>query len=261
MKKGIFYVSLLLVIILMMTATTVMAAPENVLKNKKTPPGLGQQSTEVTPAPRGNSEQHRNDQSNAAGKKTNFRGVVVASSDTSLTVELKDGTQQVIALDGNTVIKYPTHFIPQATETATATAEATDVPTETSTATETAVVTGPLDGLQVMVHAVKQADESYLALTVMVIPGKPVKLHHVGEVTAYTEGVSITIKGKDGKETTFDISDMTKILPDGSKIAVGDTVTVIMPRVLNGQPMVAAGIVLHTTTMGTDTESTSEPAD
>jgi len=45
--------------------------------------------------------------------KANFRGVVVTSDATSLTLELKDGMQQVIAMDENTVIKYPTHFIPQ----------------------------------------------------------------------------------------------------------------------------------------------------
>jgi hypothetical protein len=58
-------------------------------------------------------------------------------------------------------------------------------------------------------------------------------------------------------EYTFEVKDTTKILPEGSMIQVGDTVTVIMPRVLNGQPMVAAGIVLH----GMESSTESEPED
>lgn len=250
MKKNILYVSLLLVIVLTMTATTVLAAPESTLKQKKTPVPGGTEvistevtPTEVTPAPRGNSEGHRNNANNQQGKngKANFRGLVVTSDATSLTLELKDGTEQVIMMDENTVIKYPTHFMPQATEEATGTDTPTDTPTEVATVTPE----GPLAGLQVMVKAVKQEDESFLAVNIMVIPGKPVKQQHVGEVTVYTEGSEITIKAKDGKEYTFEISDTTKILPEGSTIKVGDMVTVIMPRVLTGQPMVAAGIVLH----------------
>lgn len=253
MKKSLLYVSLLLVIILTMTATTVFAAPETSLKPRKSPAPGGTEvtATEVTPGPRGNSEQHRNDQNGQSEMKSkaNFRGVVVTSDATSLTLELKDGMQQVIAMDENTVIKYPTHFIPQATETAVA--------TETATATVTATPSGPLAGLQVMVKAVGQEDGSYLALKIMVIPGKPVKQQHVGEVTVYTEGSSITIKARDGMEYTFEVKDTTKILPEGSMIQVGDTVTVIMPRVLNGQPMVAAGIVLH----GMESSTESEPED
>lgn len=259
MKKSILYMGLLLAIVLAMTATTVLAAPDISMKPKKTPAPQGTEvtATEVTPAPHGNSEQHRNNQNNQNEKngKANFRGVVVTSDATSLTLELKDGTQQVIMMDENTVIKYPTHFNPAATEepTATETATATEAATETVTATVTP--TGPLAGLQVMVKAVKQTDDSFLALKVMVIPGKPVKQQHVGEVTAYTEGSSITIKAKDGKEYTFEISTTTKILPEGSTIKVGDMVTVIMPRVLTGQPMVAAGIVLHGVETGTESES------
>jgi len=110
-----------------------------------------------------------------------------------------------------------------------------------------------------MVHAAKQADGSFLASYVMVIPGKPAKLHHVGEVSAYTEGQSVTILAKDGMEYTFQINDMTKILPEGSTIKVGDTVTVIMPRILANQPMVAAGIVLHV--MEPEMESETESGD
>lgn len=258
MKKSILYVSLLLTIVLAMTATTVLAAPDVSLKPKKTPPAQGTEVTspEVTPAPHGKSEQHRNNQNNQSEKndKVNFRGLVVTSDATSLTLELKDGSTQVIKMDANTVIKYPTHFTPSATEVPTA----TETATVTETATATATPAGPLAGLQVMVKTVKQTDGGFLALKVMVIPGKPEKVQRVGEVTAYTEGSSITIKAKDGKEYTFEISTSTKILPVGSTIKVGDTVTVIMPRVLTGQPLVAAGIVLHTADTNSEPSETPE---
>lgn len=250
MKKSLLYIGLLVTIVLTMTATTVLANSDASLKSKKTPIAseTGVTSTVGTPAPHGNSEQHRNNPEVKSGKSTNanFRGMVLSSDASSLTLELKDGSQQVIAMDANTVIQYPTHFEPENTATPEVSPSATETATETATVTATATATpGPLDGLQVMVKTAKQTNGSFLALRVMVIPGKPEKQQHVGVVTAYTEGSSITIKGKDGMEYTFGISGSTKILPEGSTIKVGDNVTVIMPRVLTGQPKVAAGIVLH----------------
>ena len=259
MKKNrkLLHVGLLLVVVLAMTATTAFASasdPSSLFKPKHTPDpavettvaGTTEVSpTEVTPAPHGNSDQHKNkeSQNDTKAKKLNFRGVVVSSDDTTLTVMLKNGTEQVFTLDENTVIKYPTHFIPAATEEATVTE--TVEATEEATATEAAA--GPLAGLEVSVKAAMQSDDTLLALTVMVIPGKPVKVHHVGEVTAYTPGESIEITAKDGTVAVFELTETTKYLPEGSEatLKVGDTVTIIMPRVLNNQPWIAAGVVLH----------------
>jgi len=255
MKKSILYVGFLLSLILMMTATTVFAASGDsslLLKGKKTAVPTGDvPTTELTPAPHGNSALHANQASNDAKvKKENFRGTVVSSTDTSLTIALKKGGEQVFTLDIDTVIKYPTHFIPVATE----------VPTEpVPTVDPSATPEGPLAvGLEVMVRAAKQTDDSYLSLNIMVIPGKPVKVHHVGGVSAYTAGESIEITTKDGSVDVFELSDTTKYLPDGSvdTLKVGDTVTIVIPRVLTGQPLVAAGVVLHS-----DTETEAPEAD
>jgi len=119
MKKSLLRAGLLLTIVVMIDGHNRLAAPANTLKPKKTPlpTGTDVESTEVTPVPRGNSEAHRNNNSNSdRNNQKNFRGLVVSSSDTSLTVELKDGSQQEFTLDENTVIKYPTHFIPQPSE-------------------------------------------------------------------------------------------------------------------------------------------------
>lgn len=258
MKKNILYVSLILSLVLMMTATTVFAAAGDsslLLKGKKTAVPTGEvPTTELTPAPRGNSALHANQASNDTKvKKENFRGTVVSSTDTSLTIELKKGGEQVFTLDAETVIKYPTHFIPVVTE------EPTAAPTVDPSAT--VVPEGPLAvGLEVMVRAAKQTDESYLAMNIMVIPGKPVKVHHVGVVSAYTAGESIEITTKDGSVDVFELSETTKYLPDGSvdTLKVGDTVTIIIPRVLTGQPLVAAGVVLHG---DADTETEAPEAD
>jgi len=266
-KRNILHVGLLLAIVLAMTATTAFASPSDLstLKPKHTPdPAIGTTEvtttevapTEVTPAPHGNSDHHKNtekgNQAETKVKKTNFRGTVLSSTETSLTVTLKNGSEQVFTIDENTIIKYPTHFIPAATEEATATVEATVDPS----ATATEVAAGPLAGLEVAVKAALQEDDTYLALTVMVIPGKPVKVHHVGVVTNYTAGESIEITAKDGTVAVFELAETTKYLPEGSidTLKVGDTVTIIMPRVLTNQPWIAAGVVLHSDTE-TDTEA------
>ncbi len=280
LNRKFLHACLLLAVVLAMTATTAFASPSDVsslLKPKHTPvppvtttevsstdTGSTEVSPteEVTPAPHGNSDHAKNkDKGNGNGngnQKANFRGVVAASDATSLTVTLKNGTEVVFTLDANTVIKYPAHFTPTATETATEVAT-TEAPTEA--ATTTAIPEGPLPvGAQVSVKAALQSDDTYLALIVMVIPGKPVKVNHVGVITAFTAGESIEITAKDGTVATFKLSETTKYLPEGSEatLKVGDTVTIIMPRVIIGQPWIAMGVVLHSTD-GTETEGTEAP--
>jgi len=82
---------------------------------------------------------------------------------------------------------------------------------------------------------------------VVVAPGKPTKQHHVGVVTEYIPGVSITIIAHDRTSNTYLISPSTKILPKGrvDQLAVGRLVTVIFPRNKTGGPTTAAGIVVH----------------
>lgn len=156
-----------------------------------------------------------------AGKqKFNFKGEVVSFDGSSLVIALKDGGEATVAVDANTVFK---------SQGASAV---------------------PQPGDQVIVHAERTADGGYLALAVHLVPGKPVKLHRVGEVVAYTPGASITVQNKKGESTTFTITETTVLLPAdrADQLKVGSWVTVISPRdpSSSGTP-VAMKIVIHPT--------------
>ena len=102
-------------------------------------------------------------------------------------------------------------------------------------------------GVRVLVRAVEAEDGALTALRISVSPGKPAPKHHVGEVTAYEEGASITILAHDGNEYTFLITEETKILPAerADELAVGRRVTIISPRDVTGGPFTAKGILVH----------------
>ncbi len=172
-------------------------------------------------------------------KKQNFSGVVLAVSDSSLTIKDKAGGEITFTVNADTEVKIPT--LKDAT---------------------------PADiqvGVRVLVRALKEDDGTYTALQISVSPGKPAPKHHVGEVTAYEAGASITILAHDGNEYTFLITEATKILPAerAEELAVGRRVTIISPRDVTGGPFTAAGIVVHpeadeeegTGTPGTPTET------
>jgi hypothetical protein len=94
------------------------------------------------------------------------------------------------------------------------------------------------------------------AVQISVTPGKPLPKHHVGVVTAYEAGVSITIEARDGNEYTFLITEETKILPANraEELAVGRRVTIISHRDVTGGPFTAQGIVVHPETGDKDDE-------
>jgi hypothetical protein len=102
-------------------------------------------------------------------------------------------------------------------------------------------------GMRVLIRAVKTEDGTLKAVSISVSPGKPLPMHHVGVVTAYAPGASITIKAHDGNEYTFRITEETKILPAerAEELAVGRRVTIISPRDVTGGPFTAKGIVVH----------------
>jgi len=168
-----------------------------------------------------------------AGKKFHFRGEVVAVDATSLTVKLKTDEEMIFTLTETTSIKIPTLG-------SSATWENLNV------------------GVQVLVQAVKSATDpaapvtteavdEFTAVKVQVVPGKPARIHRVGEVTEYTAGESITILAKDGNEYTFALSEETKILPKDrvDLLVVGAQVTVISRRDPTGGPLAAQGVVVH----------------
>jgi hypothetical protein len=155
-----------------------------------------------------------------SGKKYNYKGEVASFDGTTLVITLKNGAEATLTVDENTVLKFPGHK---------------DATVELQ------------EGDQVAAQAVKTEDESYLALRVTVIPGKPERVHRVGTVTEYTEGESIMVEAKDGSTTTFKIAPDVKILPAerADSLKVGSFVTVISPRDVAGGEVIAAGIVVH----------------
>jgi len=98
-----------------------------------------------------------------------------------------------------------------------------------------------------MALAVRDQNNSLLARSVMVIPGKPVRTHRVGWVTEYTPGVSITILAHDGNTYAFLLTADTKILPAerAGELGIGSRVTLIAPRDPALLGWTAFGIVVH----------------
>jgi hypothetical protein len=154
-------------------------------------------------------------------KRINFSGEVLVVGEAGLTVKTGTGEEISFRIDKDTSVKIPT--------------------LKDATAADIRV------GTNVHIRAVAEADGSFTALQISVSPGQPPAKHHVGEVTAYEAGASITILAHDGNEYTFLITEETKILPAdrADELAVGRRVTIISPRDVTGGPFIAKGIVVH----------------
>lgn len=185
-----------------------------------------------------------------AGKKVHFRGVVTEVGETSFVLDV-GGTLITFMVDEKTQIKIPTLG-----KTADLTALNVGVKASVQ-AVEMLEEAPPAES-----EAVVQQEEpavSYLALKVQVIPGKPERIHRVGVVINYQEGVSITIQAKDMQLYTFLLTETTKILPKDrvDELQVGVWVTIISRRDPTGGPLTAQGIVVHPKT----DEDVTEPTD
>lgn len=101
-------------------------------------------------------------------------------------------------------------------------------------------------GRKVKIKAVKAEDDTLTALSISLIPGKPVKKYRVGIVTELTEE-SITIQAKEDKLFTYLLTEDTKILPTEREelLQVGAKVTIISPRDLTKLDQTALKIVVH----------------
>ena len=99
-------------------------------------------------------------------------------------------------------------------------------------------------GMPVVVLAYEQ-DEDLHARYIVAIPHRPQYRHHVGTVTDYEEGESITIEDRRGNTIDFVILDELKILPAGASVEVGARVTVISRRDLVSNRLIARGVVVH----------------
>ncbi len=116
-------------------------------------------------------------------------------------------------------------------------------------------------GSQAAVLAIQEEDDTFTALSIQVVPGKPIHIHHVGVVTEYVEGVSITIEATDGDLITFLIGEDFKILPEerADTLAAGQRVTIIARRDPTGGELTAQGVVIHPESTGTETAETETP--
>jgi hypothetical protein len=153
-------------------------------------------------------------------KHKNFKGTVSAYDASSISLTLKDGSSVTIALTPETRIKFA------GKKGSNSTIEA---------------------GMSAMVQAIGDENGEYTARAVMVIPGKPVKVHRVGTVTEYTAGSSISIQDKDGNTFNFTLTAETRFLPAerAGELAVGSRVTLIAPRDPASGGVNVMGIVIH----------------
>jgi hypothetical protein len=158
---------------------------------------------------------------NPNGKPENYKGTISAVDADSITLTLKDETTVTISFNEQTRFKIPSF--------------------------KDATYEDLKPGMGAMVQARRAQDDSLIAKAVHLVPGKPAKKHHVGIVTAYEAGVSITIQAKDELFYSFSINDETKLLPleRVDMLDVGARVTIISPRDVTGGEALAAGIVIH----------------
>jgi len=202
---------------LLFTSTQVLASPADLQNDKKTP-GANTPGAQAT----AKAEDKATEQADKLkGKHENFKGTVAAVDSASITLTLKDGSSVTIGMTSDTRIKFagPKDSAPGSIET----------------------------GTKAMVQAIRDSSGNLVARSVMVIPGKPSKIHRVGIVTAYAPGVSITIQDKDGNTFTFTLTGETKLLPAGraDQLAVGSRVTIIAPREPASGGVTVKGIVIH----------------
>jgi hypothetical protein len=170
----------------------------------------GQQGNQDQHGNNGNGQNHDNPGLDN-GRKLHYKGVIATV----------DGSTLSVVFDAETLFKIPTLG-------------------------GGGTVADLLPGMQVSVQA-KMVDTSLVARKVMVVPGKPARLHRVGQVTAYTAGESISILAKDGQTYTFKLAENVKILPAerADLLVVGAWVTIISPRDVTQVEPVALGIVVH----------------
>jgi hypothetical protein len=167
-------------------------------------------------------------------KKENYLGKISAVEAGSITLLLKDDSLVTFVVTEETRLSMPTF--------------------------KEAMLENFEVGRKVKVKAVRAEDESLTALSISLVPGKPVKKYRVGVVTEYTPGESITIQAKDDLLYTYLLTEDTKILPVEREemLQVGAKVTIISPRDLTKIDQTAKKIVVHPEADG-EIESEPEP--
>ncbi len=156
------------------------------------------------------------------GPREHYKGRVSASDPTSLTLFLNDGSSLTIGLDPRTRILFGG---PKGSRSG-----------------------GIRPGDTVMAQTVRDSEQNFVALTILVLPGKPTRSHHIGVVTEYKPGVSVTIQDTAGFTRAFTLNAATQIMPSerAPLLAAGMSVTVIAQRDPTSGAIVAIGIVVQT---------------
>ena len=224
--------AVLTVVMMVLSINQVAASSDDTLTAKKTP---GAQATAQAIKKADSNHDALNEEKGKPQKTVNRKGEIVSAVDGSLVISLKDGTLLTVTLTEDTIVKIPGKN------------------TELSD-----MVTGLLVGLKVNVKGVLEEDGTLTVQKISVIPGKPTKMSNVGVVSALDPGVSIEITDKKGEVFVYLLNEFTKYLPEKriADLQVGSLVTIISPRDVTGQPVVAAGVVIHP--MGTDLEDIEE---
>jgi len=216
-KKYRVYLFLTFIFVLLLSTTQVFASPTRL------PPA---QNTHAAKTPGAKATEKANEQAakqadKPHGKHEHYKGIVTAVDASSLTLTLRDGSSVTVSLSADTRVKFP--------------------------GPEDSAPTGIQPGMSVMVQAVRDQSNNLIASKIMVIPGKPSKIHRVGIVTEYAAGSSITIQDKKGNTYTFALSAETKLLPAerAGALGVGSLVTIIAPRDPASGGVSVKGIVIH----------------
>lgn len=224
MKRKLILTILLIAGALVLLSSQAVAAPQSI-EAKKTPAGEDKAPGSVA-AQKAEENALRKLEREAAKatpkvKKENYLGTISAVDAGSVTLLLKDGSVLVFAVTEETRLAMPT--------LKEATLEKFEL------------------GRKVKVRAIRAEDDSLTALSMTLVPGKPVKKYRVGIVTEYTPGESITIQAKEDKLFTYLLTEDTKILPSEREelLQVGAKVTIISPRDLTRLDQTALKIVVH----------------
>ncbi len=216
MKKYRVLLFLTLSMALLIATTQAFASPVNLQGNHT--PGPNTPGAKATEKAIDNATKQAG---NPHGKHENYKGTVSAVDSTSLSLTLRDGSSVTVGLSADTRMKFP--------------GPKDSAPTSIQT------------GVTAMVQAIRDQSGNLIARSVMLIPGKPTKIHRVGVVTAYDAASSISIQDKDGNTYTFAITGETKLLPAerAGALAIGSRVTIIAPRDPASGGVIVKGIVVH----------------
>jgi hypothetical protein len=224
MNKKLILISIAVIVLLFLSSFVSVfsvQADASTIKPQKTP---GAKATE-------NAIEHETEGKGKGKQKVNYKGTIATVSETSLDLTLEDNSVVTFIINGDTQIKIPSLG-------------------------KNATIADLVVGIKAQVRAQKDG-ETFIALSISLIPGKPVKIHRVGIVTDYQPGASITIQDKEGNLFMFLLTEDTKILPEDrtDQLKVGSLVTIICPRDVTGGYLstpstpaaagTATGIVVH----------------